>query len=101
MSCAQVVQTHTYTQKPNRLGTPGKRLRQQLFVTAQIPSGSGLLQSCLSEVVKLHFDEGLAGPVLPFHSRHPVTEGFQQGRQLFQAGSQIRQIRVVGIFYAD
>lgn len=65
MGCTQIVQTYAYAQQPDRLATASERLSQQLFITAQIPAGSGLLQSRLREIVKLHFDERLAGPVLP------------------------------------
>src|SRR5690606_36543848 len=55
----------------------------------------------LGEVVELQFDERLAGAVTAVEPRHPPCQLLQQLGKTLQAGGQIRQIAVVGIFHAD
>src|SRR5690606_21100627 len=97
----RINQPHADTDQAYRAFASRERDGEQIGVILQFQAGSGLFQGGLGEVVKLQFDERLAGAVTAVEPRHPPCQLLQQLGKALQAGGQIRQIAVVGIFHAD
>src|SRR5690606_19877728 len=97
----RINQPHADTDQAYRAFASRERDGEQIGVICQLQTSSGLLQGGLGEVVKLQFDERLSGAVTAVEPRHPPCQLLQQLGKALQAGGQIRQIAIIGIFHAD
>ena len=92
----------------NRTPTPIRRTgrarreggRQQVGIVVQLQAGASLFQGGLGEVMKLEFHEWLARAITAVQPGHAGRQLLQQFRKPLEAGRQIRQIAIVGLFDA-